>query len=386
MQAAPQTIPSSYLPYTEFELPLASASALQAPQLAREASSAPRRGQLVRAPGLGSGTSGVARRILASPYGRMYALARRLAAGAGSTYEVTNRIEHYLLAGYTYDEQPPLTRYPLEAFLFKTRRGYCEQFAGAMTLMLRMDGIPARVGVGFRPELVPAPSSARAQLPGSSAWTARPQDAHAWVEVFFSGIGWVPFDPTPSTQIGAGEGGSTAFAAMLLATISPGAGSAHGSRAATAPARTRARGGGKGASGASAWEWVLLATIAALAAIAAWLRVRATRAHVRVADGSGVEAAVRELERALRGAAWPLMPGMTLTQVAQRLERLEPQASAYVRRLCERRFGRTRALSASEGEAARAERLALRRALAHGRGWRGRLRALRLLPPRAPTL
>jgi hypothetical protein len=57
-----------------------------------------------------------------------------------------------------------------------------------------------------------------------------------------------------------------------------------------------------------------------------------------------------------------------------------------VRTLRDRRFGRARALTSPELSAARAERLALRRALARGRGLRGRLRALRLLPPRAPSL
>ena len=103
------------------------------------------------------------------------------------------------------------------------------------------------------------------------------------------------------------------------------------------------------------------------------------------AGGRSDEAAVRELERALRGPAWPLLPGTTLTEVAERLERLaQPQAAAYVRRLRDRRFGRATALTAPELSAARAERHALRRALARGRGLRGRLRALRLLPPGAP--
>ena len=389
MRAAPQALPSSYLPYTEFELPLASASARQAPQLAREAASPPRRGQLVRPPQLGSGTSTVARRILASPYGPMYALARRLAVGAGTSYEVTDRIERYLLAGYTYDEQPPLARYPLEAFLFESRRGYCEQFAGAMALMLRMDGIPARVSVGFRPELLRPPSSTGAQLPGGSAWTARPQDAHAWVEVFFNGIGWVPFDPTPATSQGGGGGGGAAFAAMLLATISPGATRAHGSPATGPAAGTPAGSGARdraGASGPAAWEWGLLA-LALSSGLAVWVYVRAARVRARVGDIDGVEAAVRELERALRGSAWPLAPGTTLTQVAQSLERLgQPHAADYVWRLCQRRFGRAPAPGAQEGADARFERLALRRALAHGKGLRGRLRAFCLLPPRAPGL
>jgi transglutaminase-like putative cysteine protease len=416
LRAAPRTFPRSYQPYTELELPLASASALHAPQLAREASSPALLAQLVRPPAFGTGEAAaargapaaagalaVARRILASPYGPMYALARRLAAGARSSYEVVAHIERYLLAGYTYSEQPPLRRYPLEAFLFADRRGYCQQFSGAMTLMLRMDGIPARVGVGFNPVLV---SSANPAGPEQRIGEASALDAHAWVEVFFSGIGWVPFDPTPPTPSAGGGANGAASKAVLLGTLSTNGGEArtrvspearelmeswaaraHGSHAGGPLARAHAGGGSSFAL--AAWQWALLALVPALA-FGARLRARAARApgaRTRAAHAAGVETAVRELERALHGSAWPLLPGMTLTHIAQRLERVaQPQAAAYVRTLRDRRFGRARVLTAPERSAARAERLALRRALARGRGLRGRLRALRLLPPRAPSL
>jgi transglutaminase-like putative cysteine protease len=380
LRAAPPSFPRSYLPYTEFELPLASASALHAPQLAREASSPPQRDQLVRGPALGgeaSGASVLARRIRASPYGPMYALARRLAAGAGSSYEVVERIERYLGAGHSYDEHPPLARYPLEAFLFESRRGYCQQFSGAMTLMLRMDGIPARVGEGFKP----VPASLTSPEREEARWMASALDAHAWVEVFFSGIGWIPFDPTPAAAYSAGSpAGRAVSKARLFGAVSPSAARAHASSPRGARARRHA--GGERSLGISAWQWALLVLLVALALVA-WLRFARTRAT----DPAGIETAVRELERALHGFAWPLRPGMTLAQIAQRLERGEQaQAAAYVRRLRDLRFGRAHALSAPELSAARAERRALRRALAHGGGLRGRLRALRLLPPHAPTL
>ncbi len=133
------------------------------------------------------------RRILASPYGPMYRLARRLAHGTQSTYDVATAIQHYLLANYTYGEQPPVRRYPLESFLFVDRFGYCQQFSGAMALMLRMDGIPARVAAGFLPG---------ARAGASGAFNVRAVDAHSWVEVFFTGIGWVPFNPTPPRSVG----------------------------------------------------------------------------------------------------------------------------------------------------------------------------------------
>ena len=72
-----------------------------------------------------------------------------------------------------------------ECFL-RARTGYCMYFATSMVMLLRHEGIPARFVEGF--------------LPGSrvgSQVTVRAQDAHSWVEVFFPGYGWVPFDPTP---------------------------------------------------------------------------------------------------------------------------------------------------------------------------------------------
>ena len=304
LRAAPSTFPDSYVPYTDLELPLPSASALAASQLAREAASAPLSAQLVRAPALGSGEeaaaggpsavgggSAVATRILASPYGPMYRLARHLGAGTGSDYEVVARVERYLQKGYTYDEQPPLVRYPLEAFLFESKRGYCEQFSGAMALMLRMDGIPARVGVGFKPTLTgTAKTTTAAGGAAGGVWTALPQDAHAWVEVFFSGIGWVPFDPTPATGTAGGGAGSAAFGRLAQEALSANGGSpARVPRARTAVTRPHHGGHGGGSSGPAAWQWALLALVLA-SALGAWLyaRARAARARERLAaSGTG---------------------------------------------------------------------------------------------------
>ena len=69
----------------------------------------------------------------------------------------------------------------------RDRRGYCEQFAATMTLMLRGLGVPARVGVGFLPG-----------APHRGEFVISTRDAHAWVEVELPGAGWVAFDPTPA--------------------------------------------------------------------------------------------------------------------------------------------------------------------------------------------
>ncbi|MHA6795332.1 transglutaminase TgpA family protein [Pseudonocardia bannensis] len=77
----------------------------------------------------------------------------------------------------------------LVEFLTVGRAGYCEQFASAMAIMLRTLGVPARVAVGF----TAGTDTGEHRSVGTS-------DAHAWVEAFFSGYGWVPFDPTPLTD------------------------------------------------------------------------------------------------------------------------------------------------------------------------------------------
>ena len=88
---------------------------------------------------------------------------------------------------FTYDERPPRSSsQPLVDFVERTRLGYCQHFAGAMTLMLRMLGIPSRVAVGFT----------RGTWK-SGVWTVTDYQAHAWVEAWFAGYGWLPFDPTP---------------------------------------------------------------------------------------------------------------------------------------------------------------------------------------------
>jgi transglutaminase-like putative cysteine protease len=116
--------------------------------------------------------------------------AERLTERARSPYEATLLLERWFRSGgnFTYDEQPPRSAGlpPLVDFVERTRTGYCQHFAGAMTLMLRMLGIPSRVAVGFT-----------AGTWKNGVWTVTDYQAHAWVEAWFAGYGWLTFDPTP---------------------------------------------------------------------------------------------------------------------------------------------------------------------------------------------
>jgi transglutaminase-like putative cysteine protease len=81
----------------------------------------------------------------------------------------------------------------LAAFVTDDRVGYCEQYAAAMAAMGRVLGIPSRVAVGFL--------DGTTQPDGRLLYTS--DDRHAWPEMYFSGVGWVRFEPTPSQRAGA---------------------------------------------------------------------------------------------------------------------------------------------------------------------------------------
>ena len=108
------------------------------------------------------------------------------------------RIAEHLAAHCRYDRIEPSGPFAhaIENFLFHTgdRRGYCMHFASAAALLLRLQGIPCRIGVGLYGGS-PDPREPGARLYGS-------QHAHAWVEVPFAGRGYVVFDPTPPSDRG----------------------------------------------------------------------------------------------------------------------------------------------------------------------------------------
>ncbi|AGB17288.1 transglutaminase-like enzyme, predicted cysteine protease [Halovivax ruber XH-70] len=76
------------------------------------------------------------------------------------------------------------------SFLLEMDEGYCVHFATTMVMMLREEGIPARYATGYT----------EGQQTGSDSWVVRGTDAHAWPEVYFPDIGWVPFEPTPAGE------------------------------------------------------------------------------------------------------------------------------------------------------------------------------------------
>jgi transglutaminase-like putative cysteine protease len=118
-------------------------------------------------------------------------LAAQLTAGARTPYDrVRAVLDHFTDPAnrfvYSLSTAPGTTGDDLADFL-RLKRGYCEQYAGAMAVLVRAAGVPARVVLGYTP--------GREQPDGTRLVTT--DDAHAWVEVWFAGLGWIPFDPTP---------------------------------------------------------------------------------------------------------------------------------------------------------------------------------------------
>lgn len=115
--------------------------------------------------------------------------AAEIASGAGTAYDAALAIERWLKRNKDYSLEADRPRGDIaDAFVFGMERGYCVHFATAMTVMLRSLDIPARFAVGYTVGEQVAPDR----------WVVRGFDSHAWVEVYFPGSGWIPFDPTPA--------------------------------------------------------------------------------------------------------------------------------------------------------------------------------------------
>jgi transglutaminase-like putative cysteine protease len=136
---------------------------------------------------------------------RIAALASRVMQ-QGTAGERARRLENYLMDSYSYtlDFVGRSPENPLEDFLFRYHSGQCEYFASSMVLMLRSQGIPARLVTGFL---------GGEYNPFEGYYIVRESNAHAWVEAYLPGGGWQIFDPTPP----AGRPGDSAEGTWLLA-------------------------------------------------------------------------------------------------------------------------------------------------------------------------
>ena len=238
----------------------------------------------------------------------------RQIAGDGSNYDRAARLQRYFRSGsFSYSTTSPRGDNPADdgglsslADFLDRRSGYCVHFASAMTLMARILGIPARVAVGF--------------LPGTpladGTYEVRAKDAHAWPELYFDGVGWVRFEPTPSARVSTVPDYTIPPVETTTPTDSP------SSTASNQPGRSAARpeplDRGGAATATSTWDRVLGATpwrlVAALAVLlllgllplAAAGVTRRRRWRRAVSQAEQAEAAWDELRQRLGdlGARW----------------------------------------------------------------------------------
>ncbi|SDW69908.1 transglutaminase family protein [Paenibacillus sp. CF384] len=222
---------------------------------------------------------------------RVGELASQIVADAGnptSRYDQVEAVEAYLRSRYAYSLQSSIPAKGadfVDDFLFRQQQGYCVHFASAMTVMLRTQGIPARYVKGFAPgEPVENKSGGAAGL-----YTVRASDAHAWVEVFFPGVGWLPFEPTPGF---AAPGSGAAGEALLPA------GAGNGAQPGAAAGADGAAGAAAGGEAASTAAGALAGRLAA--------QLQAAAQHAADAAQRGAHALAQAAQGAMAAAPWAM--------------------------------------------------------------------------------
>ena len=121
----------------------------------------------------------------------VWELAGEITEGCGNDYDKALAIERWIGDNCTYTKtpgEPPYDRDFLSTFL-ETREGYCTYYATAMTILARMNGLPARYVTGYGLKQAD-------RKPQTVNYIATNATAHAWTQIYFYGVGWVDFDPT----------------------------------------------------------------------------------------------------------------------------------------------------------------------------------------------
>ncbi|WP_176444641.1 transglutaminase TgpA family protein [Paenibacillus herberti] len=142
---------------------------------------------------------------------RVAGLAREITADAVTDFDKAKAIETYLSSNFTYTNEPDLSKKRskdfVDSFLFEIKEGYCDYFSTAMAVMARHVDLPSRWVKGYAPgsgtvnreDLMRQGATMEdlSEMNGEDTYTVRNSDAHSWVEIYFEGFGWVPFEPTP---------------------------------------------------------------------------------------------------------------------------------------------------------------------------------------------
>ncbi len=255
----------------------------------------------------------------------LIAQARAITAGARTPYDQAEALERFFTDGsFTYDLDVDLgdSAEAIGAFL-RLRRGFCQQFAAAFAGLARANGLPSRVVVGFTPgDLDPA----------TGEYVVRGRNAHAWAEVWFAGLGWRTFEPTPAgSQPGQADnrvgtpGGSndlpvpttpTTTGAPLTSTPTSAGGSGAGAPRGESLVSTEPRGPGSGFD-VDTIRWMALPALGAIAVLGVMARSTYRRRRRRrqrrndPAPQGRITGAWAEALEAATAAGLPISPSLT---------------------------------------------------------------------------
>ena len=268
------------------------------------------------------------------PYKPMWTEARRLTATADSPYEAAVTIERWLrtAGGFRYDEHPPYSgpAPPLVDFLERTKRGYCQQFAGTMALMLRYLGIPARVAVGFT-----------SGTWKDGTWTVTDHDAHAWVETWFAGQGWLAFDPTPGRGTLSATYTNASDSADAIRALGTGRFLGAGFTVQPTPRPGAAPVVQPSARGGIPWRLIVPLAAVAAALLALALAKSLTRHRRARSDDPRhrASAARAELAAFVRDQGSPVSASASVTELVLELRRLGVGSDAFAAAFSRARYG-----------------------------------------------
>jgi transglutaminase-like putative cysteine protease len=140
---------------------------------------------------------------------RVKELANTITASAATPYDKVKAIEDYLRKTYPYTSRPNLklgkSKDFVDRFLFEIKEGYCDYFSTAMVVLTRSIGVPTRWVKGYTSGTSSQeqarqhgniPDAVATDYNGKDVYAVRNSNAHSWVEVYFEGYGWIPFEPT----------------------------------------------------------------------------------------------------------------------------------------------------------------------------------------------
>ena len=352
-------------------------------------------------------------------YDSLRALAESITGKAKTPLDKAVALQDWLANGsfkYTLKAPTVLDASELSQFLNVTKSGYCQQFSFAMAVLARLLGIPSRVAYGF---------TSGSSL-GDDEWQVTTHDAHAWPELYFSGSGWLRFEPTPSGPTGQGTAYQPTYTDLANGTPSGTPAQSAPTAAPSSPAGSKANqatlrhhlseqlgdladpglGGPEGpvatahAPGTNPWEvfGLVVAGLLILGLVAPWaarLVIRRRRWHLNRrldgpdrADAEWAHAAWEELRDDLTDYGAGCLPSDTPRAVAARagaeLALAEPALSALGRIAMAEERARY-AARPTDGSGLRRDSLTVRRAIAvavpRPTRWRGRLLPASVIGP-----